>query len=101
MQQQPNPYACHVFVCTNDRQGERKSCADGGTAALRELLKAGVERRPALRHRVRVSASGCLGRCAQGPNVLLHPPGLWFSGVMPADAERLLAEIEALLPAEA
>ena len=36
------PFVCHVFVCTNDRQGARKSCADGASPALRAALKKAV-----------------------------------------------------------
>jgi hypothetical protein len=36
------PYAVHIFVCTNDRQGERKSCADGNTPLIKKALKEGV-----------------------------------------------------------
>ena len=89
-----SPFVCHVFVCTNDRHGERKSCADGGSLQLREQLKAAVHERPHLKGRVRVSAAGCLGVCARGPNVMLYPQSLWFSAVTPADLPRILEAIE-------
>ena len=99
MQRQISPYACHVLICTNDRHGERKSCADGKTAELREQLKDLINQRPHLKGRVRVSAAGCLGLCAQGPNVILYPQAIWFSGVVPADMPCLLATIEAVVAA--
>ena len=94
LQRAASPFVCHVFVCTNDRHGERKSCADGGSAPLREELKAAVNQRPHLKGRVRVSSSGCLGLCARGPNVMLYPQSVWFSGVTLADLPRILAAIE-------
>ena len=94
MQRAASPFVCHVFVCTNDLQGARKSCADGASAQLREQLKEAVGQRPHLKGRVRVSAAGCLGLCAQGPNVLLYPQSLWFSGVTSADLPQILAAIE-------
>jgi (2Fe-2S) ferredoxin len=93
MNQQAAPYCCHVFVCLNDRHGERKSCADGAAAAIRDYLKAEVERR-GWKPRVRVSQSGCLGLCQQGPNVILYPQGVWFSGVTQADADQILTAVE-------
>ena len=93
MQRAASPYLCHVLVCTNDRHGERKSCADGQSAQLREQLKAAVALRPQFKGRVRVSAAGCLGLCARGPNVLLYPQALWFSAVTPADLPQLLEAI--------
>ncbi len=94
MQRAVSPFLCHVLVCTNDRHGARKACADGASVQLREQLKEAVGQRPHLKGRVRVSAAGCLGLCAQGPNVLLYPQSLWFSGVTPADLPQLLAAIE-------
>ncbi len=91
-----SPYAAHLFVCVNDRKGERRSCADGGGGALKEALKAGVQVR-GWKGRVRVSSSGCLGLCAQGPNVLVHPQQIWFSAVTPADVESILDKVATLL----
>lgn len=86
-----SPYVCHVFVCTNDRHGTRRSCADGNSPAVREALKRAVNDR-GWRGRVRVSESGCLGLCDDGPNILLYPQRTWFSGVTPEDVPEILAE---------
>lgn len=83
------PYAAHVFVCVHDRKGAGKSCADGVGSALKDALKEGSKRR-GWQGRVRVSSSGCMGLCAQGPNVMVHPGWAWFSGVTPADVETIL-----------
>lgn len=91
-----SPYVCHVFVCVNDRKGARKSCADGASAALKDRLKQAVADR-GWKPRVRVSSCGCMGLCEQGPNVMLYPQGVWFSGVGAGDADRILAEVERLL----
>jgi len=34
--QNESPYVSHVFVCTNDRGGERKSCADNNSQLIKE-----------------------------------------------------------------
>ncbi|MFH1810395.1 MAG: (2Fe-2S) ferredoxin domain-containing protein [Pseudomonadota bacterium] len=91
-----SPYLVHIFVCTNDRHGERPSCADGKGAELRQCLKQGVEER-GLKPRVRLSSSGCLGLCAKGPNVLIYPQGIWLAGQAPDDAPAILDRVEALL----
>lgn len=96
MQKDRVPYACHVLVCVNDRHGARKSCADGGSPALREALKEGVERR-GWRGRVRVSQSGCFGLCEKGPNVILYPQGTCFHGATTEDAEAILNEVGQVL----
>ncbi len=90
------PYTCHVFVCTNDRRGARKSCADGGSPAIRSALKKEIAER-GWKPRVRLSQSGCLGLCAQGPNVVLYPQQIWFSEVTGGDIPVILQKIEEIL----
>lgn len=94
----PSPYHCHIFVCVNDRQGARKSCADGGSPAVKQRLKAAVAAR-GWQGRVRVSQCGCMGLCAEGPNIILYPQKIWFSGVAPEDLEDILAAVEQALNA--
>ena len=93
---QEAPYACQIFVCTNDRHGKKKSCADGDSSAIRSLLKAQIKDR-GWKGRVRVSQSGCMGLCMKGPNVILYPENLWFSGVTEADIPEILAKVEPLV----
>lgn len=84
-----SPYTCHVFVCTNDRHGERKSCADGNSAQVRAALKQIVADR-GWKGAVRVSQCGCMGLCNEGPNVMIYPQRAWFSAVSPWDVEAIV-----------
>ena len=95
-EEQTAPYLCHIFVCTNDRKGERKSCADGNSPALRVLLKNEIKNL-GLQGRVRVSQSGCMGLCKKGPNVILYPQKIWFSDVGESDVHEILSKVESLL----
>ena len=96
MQKETSPYTCHVFVCTNDRHGDKKSCGDGGgNAALKDYLKEQVERRGW--KGVRVSSGGCMGLCGKGPNVMIYPQGLWFSAATKAEADGILDKVGTLL----
>lgn len=92
MKESRSPYVCHLFICLNDRHGERTSCADGKSPEIKDCLKAQVEAR-GWKGRVRVSHSGCMGLCQQGPNVMLYPQGIWFSAATLADADRILARV--------
>lgn len=94
--QKEAPYVCHVFVCTNDRGGERQSCADHNSPRIHKLLKEAVHTR-GFDKQVRVSACGCMGLCGQGPNVLLHPQRVWFAGVSEDDTGHIVAQIAAIL----
>lgn len=91
-----SPYLCHVFVCTNDRKGARKSCADGNSGEVRRLLKEEVANR-GWKKQIRISQAGCLGVCEDGPNVMLYPQKEWFSGVREDDVPDILHHLEQII----
>lgn len=95
-EQRETPYTCHIFICTNDRHGTRKSCADSGGAEIRAALKEAVAAR-GWKGRVRVSQAGCFGLCDDGPNVVLYPQEIWFFDMRPADVDRVLARVAEIL----
>jgi (2Fe-2S) ferredoxin len=87
------PHKLHILVCTNARHDGTPSCGDSGEAQrVFETLKANLK---AAKLPVRVSKTGCLGPCAQGPNVMCYSaqggPGVWLQGV----GEGVIPEIEA------
>ncbi len=97
MESQPIPYKSIVFVCTNARaEGERVSCAAAGRcgALLREKLREEVAKR-GLKGLVRVSSSGCMNKCEEGPNVMVFDGDgeqAWYKKVSEADVPEILAE---------
>ncbi|OIO38409.1 MAG: hypothetical protein AUJ72_02605 [Candidatus Omnitrophica bacterium CG1_02_46_14] len=68
----------YIFVCENQRE-QGQCCAPEGSV-LREALKKAVKVR-GFSDKIRVSRSGCLDVCAEGPNVLLMPDNIWFKRV--------------------
>lgn len=97
MESRPQPYELLFLVCVNERPDGKACCADGDGMALKEWLKAEVKAR-GYRGRVRVSQSGCLDRCSEGPNIFVFPAGVWHSHVtledLPQILERHLAGVE-------
>ncbi len=91
-----SPFACHIFVCTNDRKGKKKSCADYNSQTIRKILKEEIGDR-GWKGRIRVSQSGCMGLCAGGPNVLIHPQKIWLSEVSIEDTEMIIDMVEAII----
>lgn len=85
-------YARHVFFCTNQREG-KACCQDHGAAELRAYAK---ERTKALRisgaGRVRVNSAGCMGRCEEGPAVVVYPEGVWYTYADRADIDEIVDE---------
>ena len=94
--QKESPYVCHVFVCTNDRGGERKSCADNNSKLVRKHLKEEVKTR-GWEGKVRISQSGCMGLCGMGSNVMFYPQKIWFSEVFEEDVAKIISSIETIL----
>jgi (2Fe-2S) ferredoxin len=91
--QNESPYVSHVFVCTNDRGGERKSCADNKSQLIKSKLKDAVNEK-GWKGKVRISTSGCMGLCAKGSNVMIYPQKVWFSEVFPDDVDEIVSAIE-------
>ena len=41
---------------------------------------------------VQVTTCGSLGMCERGPNLVVYPEGVWYSGVQVADVPELVRE---------
>lgn len=94
MDEKKLPFQRMIFVCTNDRgKDERVSCARTGGVEIQEKLKAMIKKR-GLKGRVRVSKSGCMDRCEQGPNVMVFPGDVWLCGVKERDLDDIVDRIE-------
>ncbi len=82
------PHSLHFLVCTNRRENGDKSCGDSGIAdQVFDQLKGRLKE---LKASIRVSRTGCLGPCAQGPNVMCYPEGIWLQNVGLEDMDSLV-----------
>ena len=93
------PHKLHVLVCTNARHDGTPSCGDSGEAQrVFEALKIRLKE---AKLPVRVSRTGCLGPCAQGPNVMCYAqngvPGVWLQAVGESELPALEAKVRELL----
>jgi (2Fe-2S) ferredoxin len=66
------------------------ACHASGRVALREAIKASLEKR-GLSDSVRVVETGCHGFCELGPIVVLRPQGLFYPRLKPKDIEEIIA----------
>ncbi|AIL65357.1 Ferredoxin, 2Fe-2S [Rickettsiales bacterium Ac37b] len=86
-----NYYKKHAFICTNLK--ENGQCC-GKHAISKELalkLKNITKERNISGHNaVRISFSGCLGRCKEGPVAVLYPEGRWFNLLSEEDVNNLI-----------
>ena len=91
------PYKCHIMVCVNERDGERQSCADGKGKEIRKVLKGKVKAKGWPKEDVRVSQTLCLGLCSTGPNVMIYPQNILYSGVTLEDVPVIMSEIDKIM----
>lgn len=89
MQKTAFPYQKIIFICTNSRDGGAICCSRGGSEAIRDALKRYVKEN-GLQGKVRVSQSGCMDLCNQGPNVMIFPDGVWYKDVTLEDVPAII-----------
>jgi (2Fe-2S) ferredoxin/SAM-dependent methyltransferase len=74
----------HVFVCDQQKPEGVPCCSARGSGQVLEALRREVNAR-GLEDEVQVTVCGSLGLCEHGPNLVVYPEGIWYSGVTPAD----------------
>lgn len=84
-------YAKHVMICTNQKIAGKPCCANSGGEPFfdyfkSKLLELGLHG-PG---KIRVSKSGCLGRCSLGPAVVIYPEGAWYTYASLADIDEII-----------
>lgn len=84
-------YSKHVLLCTNQKPAGKPCCANSGgeeffTYMKSKLLELGLHG-PG---QIRVSKSGCLGRCSSGPCIVIYPEGVWYSYSSFADIDQII-----------
>ena len=70
-------YKKHVFFCTNQKDGGKKCCQQADATAMFEHARECAKTQGLTD--IRINKSGCLGRCAEGPCVVVYPEGRWYT----------------------
>ncbi len=84
-------YQKHIFVCTNEKEAGKKCCAQAGASNIEKYLKEQlVSFKLHGAGKIRVSSSGCLGRCKSGPCVVVYPEGRWYTYETMADVDKII-----------
>ena len=84
-------YSKHVFICTNQREDGRPCCQDHDTRTLFKHMKEQARADGLLGPKgVRINKSGCLGRCAQGPVLVIYPDNVWYQFKESTDLDEIL-----------
>lgn len=86
-------YKHHVFFCCNQREAPDTSCNNHGASAMQTYAKEQIR---ALgldgAKSIRINKAGCLGRCDDGPVLVVYPEGIWYTYVDREDIDEIIRE---------
>jgi len=85
------PFRYHIYICTQKKHEGAPSCLNKGAqetlASLNhELAEAGLS------EDVQVTTCGCLGICGKGPNMVVYPDGVWYTGLTPERVSKIIRD---------
>jgi len=81
----------HVFICCNQRTNGEASCNDHGASDMFDYAKARVaELNLNQPGGVRINKAGCLGRCLDGPALVIYPESVWYQFVDKEDIDEII-----------
>ncbi len=86
------PFRYHVYLCTQEKTDPKaSSCTNRGSKEVLEALRAELNK-TGLGDDVQVTTSGSFGLCDRGPNMVVYPEGVWYSGVQKIDVAEIVRE---------
>lgn len=84
-------YSQHIFLCTNQKPEGKTCCANSGGEFFFDYFKKKLRELDQRKtDNIRISKSGCLGRCKLGPCLVIYPEGIWFSYSSFADIDEII-----------
>jgi (2Fe-2S) ferredoxin/predicted O-methyltransferase YrrM len=83
------PFRFHVFVCNQSKPEGVPCCSAWAAGTVLEALDREIKTR-GLEYEVQVTTCGSLGLCEHGPNMVVYPEGVWYSGVRPGDVAEIM-----------
>ena len=85
------PFQYHVYACEQRKAEGAPSCTRNGSPGVIEALRRELAEQ-GLAGAVQVTGCGSLGLCERGPNMVVYPGGVWYSGVRSGDVPELVRE---------
>ena len=83
------PFSYHVFVCDQQKPEGVPCCTARGSGSVLETLRKEIARQ-GLTDVVQVTVCGSLGLCEHGPNLVVYPEGIWYSGISVDDVAEIV-----------
>lgn len=85
------PFRYHVYICDQKKPEGVPCCSARGSATTIEALRREIAA-SRLDGTVQVTVCGSLGLCERGPNMVVYPEGVWYSGVTTEDIPEIVGE---------
>ncbi len=85
------PFRLHVYACQQEKPGALPCCAARGSAAVLDALRKELAAQ-GLMGEVQLTTCGSIGMCERGPNMVVYPEGVWYSGVQVSDVPEIVRE---------
>ena len=87
-------YSKHVFFCTNQRAPDESCCNNSCASEMRGYAKQKVKTLgiSTAEHPLRINSAGCLGRCDDGPVLVVYPEAVWYTYVDQSDIDEIIEE---------
>lgn len=84
-------YQKHLFFCINQRVPGKQCCQNNNASDFMAYAKQCLRDRDLLgKGKIRVSSSGCLGRCAEGPVLVIYPESVWYRYESRSDIDQII-----------
>jgi len=78
----------HVFFCLNQRENGEICCADHSAKAMFDYAKARLKEHDW--RDIRINKAGCLGRCTEGPVLVVYPEAVWYTFIDQEDIDEII-----------
>lgn len=86
-------FSQHVFFCCNQREAPADCCNNHRASELQAYAKDRVKALGLARgNNVRINRAGCLGRCDEGPVLVIYPEAVWYTFRNEADVDEIIHE---------
>ena len=83
----------HVFFCCNQREEGEMCCNNLGATEAQTYAKDRINQLKLKgKGNTRINKAGCMGRCEEGPVIVVYPEGVWYSYVDADDVEEIIQE---------
>ena len=85
------PFRYHIYICTQKKPEGAPSCLNRGAQETLASLNHEISE-SGLSGDVQVTTCGCIGICGKGPNMVVYPDGVWYTGLTPKRVSKIVKD---------